>query len=99
MVKFHMDTFAELLRTAPEPMKLYDSPAHSDYLQREIFDKLGRNETVDLSQIDLTAFDFCHVTPAWYDSHFHEMSCAWQRGLNKIFKLQPAVARDKRAFF
>ena len=99
MLEFHPDVFLALLRQAQEPLPLYEEPAHSDYLQTEVFNRLSEGETIDLSRLDLDAFELRHVTPDWYERHFDYSVNAWQRGLNKAFKLAPPAAKDKRAFF
>lgn len=99
MLHFDFDAFAALLRSVPEPVPLYDNPEHSEYLQREVFDKLQDGEEVDLSLLDLGAFDLGHVTPEAAPSHFQQMLISWEEYLNKSLKLLPAVSRVERSFF
>ena len=99
MLEFNPDVFLTLLRQAQEPLPLYEESAHSDYLQKEVFDRLSAGEVINLSAIDLNAFELGHVTPEWYERHFDFSVRAWQKGLNRAFKLVPPAAKDKRAFF
>ena len=99
MLHFDFDAFDALLRSVPAPVPLYDRPEHSEYLQREVFDRLQDGEDVDLSLLDLNAFDLCHVTPEYAPSHFQRILISWEECLNKSFKLLPAVSRSERSFF
>ena len=99
MLRFDFDAFDALLRSVPAPVPLYDRPEHSEYLQREVFDKLSGGETVDLSLLDLDAFDFRHVAPESDPEHYQREMNSWQKGANRIFKLLPPMPRESRSFF
>ena len=71
-----------------------------DYdLQKEVFDKLGKGETIDLTKLDLNAFELCHTAMMWSGDHYRSMEQGWQKGFNKMLKLIQASAREKRTFF
>lgn len=99
MLKFHPETFTEMLRTVPEAIPFCEKPQHSEYLQREVFDKLGEGKTIDLTKLDLNAFGMCHTAMSWSEDHYAGMETGWQKGFNKILKLIHASPREKRSFF
>ena len=55
MLEFDSKVFNELLQTVPMAIPYCEKPQHSDYLQTEVFDRLGRGESIDLSKLDLNA--------------------------------------------
>lgn len=99
MLEFSPETFTELLHAIPEAIPYCEEPQHSEYLQKEVFDKLGKGETVDLTRFDLNAFELCHTALSWSGDHYAGMERSWQKGFNKMLKLIQASAREKRAFF
>ena len=99
MLEFDSKVFNNLLQTVPAAIPYCEKPQHSDYLQTEVFDRLSRGESIDLSKLDLDAFDLFHASPEWSDRHYESMARGWQKGFNKMLKLIPASAREKRAFF
>ena len=50
MLEFSPETFTELLHAIPEAIPYCEEPQHSEYLQKEVFDKLGKGETIDLTK-------------------------------------------------
>ena len=99
MLEFSTESFTELLHAIPEAIPYCEEPQHSEYLQKEVFDKLGKGETIDLTKLDLNAFDLCHTALSWSGDHYAGMERSWQKGFNKMLKLIQASAREKRAFF
>lgn len=99
MIRFDFDLFAGLLRTAPEPIRFSDEAEYSEYLQKEVFDKLNGGEPVDPSKLDFSAFDFRHVTPEGIEKHYEGELAGWLKSANSLFKLTPAVPRAGRSFF
>lgn len=99
MVQFDKDMFLDTLRYTAAPSKITISGVHSEYLQREVFDKLKRGESVDLMALDWNAFDMCHVTPQGYDERYESNNRSWLRGLNRHFRRAEAVSLLRRNFF
>jgi hypothetical protein len=99
MLEFHPEIFTEFLHSVPEKIPYCETPQHSEYLQTEVFDRLRRGETIDLTKLDLNAFDLCHTAMAWSEDHYRGMEQGWQKGFNKMLKLIQASPREKRAFF
>lgn len=99
MLEFHPEIFTELLHVVPEKIPYCETPQHSEYLQTEVFDRLRRGETIDLTKLDLNAFDLCNTAMAWSEDHYRSMERSWQKGFNKMLKLIQASPREKRAFF
>ena len=62
MLEFDKERFAELLLTAPAKEPLLESAEPNAYVQSLIdtFDNEGR---LDLTTVDLDAFELTHVTP------------------------------------
>lgn len=42
MLEFSSETFTELLHAIPEAIPYCEESQHSEYLQKEVFDKLGK---------------------------------------------------------
>ncbi len=99
MLEFSTESFTELLHAIPEAIPYCEEPQHSEYLQKEVFDKLGKGETVDLTRLDLNAFELRHTAMMWSGDHYRSMEQGWQKGFNKMLKLIKASSREKRAFF
>lgn len=99
MLEFDFKVFNELLQTVPAAIPYCEKPQHSDYLQTEVFDRLGRGESIDLSKLDLNAFELCHTSLAWSGDHYESMARGWGKGFNKMLKVIHAAPREKHAFF
>ena len=56
MAEFDMRQFAALLRIVPEEKPMVERPEHSEYLQKNVFDVLKEDGSVDLKQLDWSAF-------------------------------------------
>ena len=48
MTEFDMRQFIALLQIAPEEKPMVETPEHSEYLQKNIFDVLKKDGSVDL---------------------------------------------------
>ena len=65
-MEFDKRRFLQALLDAPEEKPFLEPPEHSEYLQKQVFDKLTAGEEFRWLDLDWDAFDLRHVTPARY---------------------------------
>lgn len=98
-MEFDKQRFVRALLDAPEEAPLFEPPEHSDYLQREVFDKLAAGEKVDLTSLDWDAFDLRHVTPEGYAKQYEKPHKGWLQGINHFLRKVPAANSNEKGFF
>lgn len=99
MASLDSKVFFQLLREAPERRFLSETPEYSEYLQREVFDRLSRGEEVDLSKLDWDAFSLYHVTPEWYPGLFERAEERLIKGMCRLLhKIAPAIQTEQKFF-
>lgn len=83
MIKFDAAQFARMLSLTPEVQKTADTALiHSEYLQKNIFDKLRAGNSIKLKDIEWDAFELCHVTPGSDQVHEKSRAKGWTMGFN-----------------
>lgn len=99
MASFDRNIFYRLLRTAPQRHFRPEAAVHSDYLQREFFDRLDQDGEVDLSKLDWDAFSMRNVTPEWYPDQFDMAEERMIKGMCNLFQKTAPASRTERTFF
>lgn len=99
MIQFNLEQFFRALRSAPEPARIIARAEYSEYLQKEVFDKLKQGETVDLKALDWDAIQLCHVTPEWYEQRYRAAERDWAKGLCSLLWDAPNNTCGQRVFF
>lgn len=99
MIQFNLEQFFRALHSVPEPTRIIPRAEYSEYLQKEVFDKLKRDETFNLKELDWDAIQFCHVTPAWYEQRYRTAEKDWAKGLCSLLKRTPSNMCKQRVFF
>jgi len=98
-MEFDKSKFIQNLLDAPAEDPFLEQPEHSDYLQKQVFDKLAAGETVDLTTLDWNAFDLRHVTPEGYVEQYEDEHKDWVMGANWLLRKSPAVCLNQKVFF
>lgn len=98
-MKFDKRRFVQALLDAPKEAPLFEPSEHSDYLQKQVFDKLAAGEKVDLRSLDWTAFDLRHVTPAGYAGQYERPHRGWLQDINHFLHKIPATNSNEKRFF
>ena len=98
-MEFDKQRFVQALLDAPKEAPLLEPSEHSDYLQREVFDKLVAGEQVDLASLNWDAFDLRHVTPKGYTEQYEKPHKGWLQGINGFLHKVPAANSNEKGFF
>lgn len=98
-MEFDRNRFLQALLDAPEEVPLLDPPEHSDYLQKQVFDKLEAGEGIRWPDLDWDAFDLRHVTPEGYAWRYGELHRSWLMGINEALRETPAACLREKGFF
>ncbi len=99
MIEFNIDTFADHLRGAPERTSIFEQEEYSVYLQEKVFDPLSRGESLDIKELDYSAYSLNNVTTDSYAEGHNGILRRWGNGFNSFVKRTPAVVTDERKFF
>lgn len=98
MLEFNKNHFAELLLAAPKNEPLFEAPQHSPYVQT-LLDTFEREGKIDLTKIDLDAFELKHVTPLGYEGIYINVADGWSKGFIRFCRKTPPLQLQQRAFF
>lgn len=99
MAEFDMRQFISLLRIVPEEKPLVEMPAHSDYLQKNVFDVLKEDGSVDLKKLDWSAFDRKDLLSIGHANWLNTTPDGWLHGINSFVHKTPGMAAGRRKFF
>lgn len=99
MAEFDKLRFLELLREAPERKQLLEKPQYSEYLQKQVFDKLREDGMIDLSALDMEAISLRDLIETGYPAMYENISGGWDQGINHFLKKTPAAHLEQRSFF
>ena len=98
-MEFDKRRFLQALLDAPEEKPFLEPPEHSEYLQKQVFDKLTAGEEFRWLDLDWDAFDLRHVTPARYAQMYERTHCGWLQGVNHLLHDVPAASLNEKCFF
>ncbi len=98
-MEFDKQRFLCSLLEAPEEEPLLEPPEHSEYLQKQVFDKLAAGEAVDLKALDWNAFELRHVTPEDHGGRHERTHKDWLQGINYYLRKTPAASLPEKGFF
>ncbi len=98
-MEFDKQKFFRNLLDAPAEEPFLEPPEHSEYLQKQMFDKLAAGEAVNLAALDWNAFELRHVTPEDYAKQYEETHKDWLEGVNWLLRKSPAVCLNQKVFF
>lgn len=98
MLEFNKQRFTTLLLAAPKKEQLLESAEPSTYVQ-ELLDTFEREGKLDLTKIDLNAFELRHVTPLGYESIYNNVSDGWIKGFIRFCRKTPSLRLQQRSFF
>ena len=93
MLEFDKKRFAELLLTAPAKEPLLETYVQS---LMDTFENEGR---LDLTTVDLDAFELKHVTPVGYESIYNHTTDGWLKGFIGFCRKTPSLRLQQRSFF
>lgn len=98
MLEFDKKRFTELLATVPAKERLLEAAEPNTYVQSlvEAFEAEGK---LDLTKIDLDAFELKHVTPIGYESIYNHTTDGWLKGFIGFCRKTPSLRLQKRSFF
>jgi len=98
MLEFDKKRFAQLLLEAPEKELLLVEAAPNPYVQSlmDAFDSEGK---LDLTTVDLDAFELKHVTPTGYESLYEHTTDGWIKGFISFCRKTPPLRLQQRSFF
>lgn len=99
MSEFDKNCFLRLLREAPEGVSLDIRAEHSEYLQKNVFDRLKTEGTFALDKLDWDAFQLCHVIPEDREELLARVKKDWVSGLHGFLRHFAAAPLTDRAFF
>ena len=98
-MEFDKRRFLQALLDAPEEKPFLEPPEHSEYLQKQVFDKLTAGEEFRWLDLDWDAFDLRHVTPEGYAQPYEQLHCGWLQGVNHLLRDIPAASLNGKRFF
>lgn len=98
-MEFDKQKFFRNLMDAPAEEPFLEPPEHSEYLQKQVFDKLAAEKTADLKSLDWDAFDLRHVTPENCGKQYETMHKGWLRDFNRYLRKIPAISLNQKRFF
>lgn len=99
MTEFDMRQFITLLQIAPEEKPMVEQPEHSEYLQKNIFDVLKKDSSVDLKHLDWSAFDMKDLRSSGHANWLNTTPSGWLHGINSFVHKTPGMAAGRRKFF
>ena len=82
MTEFDMRQFIALLQIAPEEKPMVETPEHSEYLQKNIFDVLKKDGSVDLKHLDWSAFEMKDLRSSGHANWLNTTPSGWLHGIN-----------------
>ena len=98
-MEFDKRRFLQALLDAPEEKPFLEPPEHSEYLQKQVFDKLIAGEPLKWLDLDWDAFDLRHVTLESYAHPYERLHCGWLQGVNHLLHDVPAARVNEKRFF
>ncbi len=98
-MEFDKQRFFQSLLDMPAEQPLLETPEHSDYLQKQVFDKLAADQPIDLTDLDWDAFELRHVIPNGLDTQHGRIHYGWLCGVNAILHNIPAANLSEKRFF
>lgn len=98
MLEFDRNRFAELLMAVPEKNALLAETTESPYI-RSLLEQFENDGAVDLTMIDLDAFELEHVTPVGYEKAYNHVTGRWLKGFVQFCRNVPPLALQQRSFF
>lgn len=99
MPEFNFETFAKVLRIAPDRNSIFEPEEHSEYLQKNVFDPLIKCGAFDINDVDFSQFELKHVTPNGCAEGYRYVTERWGHGFNKFIKSSPALVSAEGGFF
>ena len=99
MIAFNIDSFVDHLRGAPERTSIFEPEEYSVYLQEKVFNPLSRGESLDIRELDYSAYNLNNVTTDSYAEGHNGIMRRWGNGFNRFLKSTPPVVTDERKFF
>ena len=99
MAEFDMRQFIALLQSAPEEKPMAEQPEHSEYLQKDVFDVLKEDGSVDLKQLDWSAFGMKDLRSSGHVNWLNTTPSGWLHGINFFVHKTPGMAAGRRKFF
>lgn len=98
MLEFSKRDFARFLHSADQKTTLFEKPEHSPYIQK-VMDEYADKGFIDLTTLNLDAFELRHVTPTEYERAYNSVSCGWIEGFIGFCRKTPAIRLRQRTFF
>ena len=98
MLEFDKKRFAELLLTAPAKEPLLETAEPNAYVQ-SLMDTFENEGRLDLTIVDLDAFELKHVTPVGYESIYNHTTDGWLKGFSGFCRKTPSLRLQQRSFF
>ena len=99
MPEFNFETFAKVLRIAPDRNSIFEPEEHSEYLQKNVFDELLQGHPVELTKLNFGAFTLQDVTPEVYRTQLAWNQGKWTQCFNKFVKDTPVAVQRESSFF
>ena len=99
MAEFDMRQFTFLLQIAPETKSMVEPPEHSEYLQKNVFDVLKEEGSVDLKRLDWSAFDMKDLRSSGHANWLNTTPSGWLHGINSFVHKTSGMAAERRKFF
>ncbi len=99
MLTFDTERFVQALREAPENTPFLEAADYSEYLQRQVLDKLKGHEPLDLLNLDWDKLPPCRSFIPNYHELYERVDAGWTKGVNLFFRETPAAPLAERSFF
>lgn len=98
-MEFDKRRFVQALLDAPPERPLLETSEYSEYLQKEVFDRLAAGASLVWRTLDWDAFELRHVTPVNYDRPYERVHTGWLQGINSFLRKTPAASLHEKGFF